>query len=103
MPNLKVYVDSFSIRHAFNKHGVKSKRVPKGEIPVCVFDILLLPDLIKKANVLKVEKDVIKISKNEFGLIGEIVCELRISRKKGNRIYLKTIYNKKKRLQSPFS
>lgn len=96
LKGFKVYVDNSAVRHAFKRHGVKSIEARNGRIPICVFDVMLLPELIKEGELIEITESSLVISKNKFGIIGDIICELRISNKKGRRIYLKTMFNKKR-------
>lgn len=92
----EILLDSFAVRHSFNRHGVKSPGVKRGQMPICVFDVLLLPELLKVADIIAVTQETILLSKKGFGTIGEIVLEIRISNRKGQRLYIKTMYNKKR-------
>lgn len=91
----KIYVDSSALRHSFNKHGIKSINVKNGATPLCPFDLMYLPDMIQTGKVVGFKNDCLEIERNSFGVIGGIVLELLISNKKGNRLYLKTMYNTK--------
>lgn len=95
--HIEFFIDSYSIRHAFKKHGVKSKN----DLPICVFDILLLPTILRNGHVVRTDDQALVVSKNKFGLIGEIVFEFISSTRKGNKYHLKTMYNKKRAVK-PF-
>lgn len=89
--NIDFFIDSYAVRHSFNKHGVKTK----SHLPICVFDVMYLPQILNTGKVIRTDEDVIVISKNNFGTIGEIVFEF-IKNKRGNKYHLKTMYNKKR-------
>jgi phage-Barnase-EndoU-ColicinE5/D-RelE like nuclease3 len=99
-----ILITSYGVRHAFKKHGIKSVSVKNGEIPICVFDIILLPQIIKEGTLREnQDKSSLILVKQNFGILGEIVFEFVISKYKGNRLVLQTIYNKKRSNKLPLS
>lgn len=93
----KIFIDSFSLRHSFNKHGVKSISAKNGAIPLCPFDLMYLPNIIQTGKILEFKDDCILIEKDNIGIIGGVACEFRVSSKRGKRLYLKTMYNIKRK------
>lgn len=89
--NIDFLIDSYAVRHSFKKHGVNSK----SHLPICVFDIMYLPQILRSGKVVRTDTDVIVVSKNNFGIIGEIVFEF-IKNKRGDKYHLKTMYNKRR-------
>jgi len=95
--NCNVYIDSYAVRHSLNKHGLTSVKIQDGVIPLCPFDLIFIPDLLQNGQVVAFEKDCLTIKRDGLGVYGGIVCEVRMSMRKGTRVYLKTMYNIKKK------
>jgi len=93
----KVYVDSSALQHSFKKHGVNSIMAKNGALPLCPFDLMFLPDLIQTGRIIEVNKNGFLIEKTNTGVIGGIFCTMRVSNRKGKRIFLVSMYNSKKK------
>ena len=70
--------------------------VQNGELPICIMDLLLFKTNIFSFDIIEQRVDSILFYKNQEQHVNVTICEIRKSKSKGKRLYLKTMYNRKR-------
>lgn len=93
---------SSAINHALNKHGRYSVDFKAGKVPVCIFNIIYIKEILFNFDNLQQsnkQKNAFILHKKQLGQNINVVIEILRKSKKGKRILIKTMYirsNKKK-------
>lgn len=96
LTDFRLFIDTSGINHTLNGHGFNSIVRKNGEVPICILDFIFLKFDVLEFDHIEENEDAIIFYKNKVRHLKVIVCEARVSNKKGKRLYLKTMYNKKR-------
>lgn len=99
-----VILTSSAINHALNKHGRYSIDFKVGKVPVCIFNIIYIKDVLfsfDKVELSDKEENTFILHKKQLGQNIHLVVEKTAGKRHGKRFIVKTMYtrsNKKKGL-----
>lgn len=96
------YIDTSTVRHIISKHGSVKKELSRGQIAINLDDFELIPKVLKNATkITYLGKNNLKQDSFEYQLelkdVYVVIEAVRISKRKGDRLYISTMYKKKKR------
>jgi hypothetical protein len=96
----KRFLDTSAIKHILSKHGSIKTEEKRGQIAINIDDFEQIPFYISNADSIeyvgknRLKQDVFKYTTNEENQI--IIIESVVLNKYGNKIYIETMYKKKK-------
>jgi phage-Barnase-EndoU-ColicinE5/D-RelE like nuclease3 len=96
----KRFLDTSAIKHILRKHGSIKTEEKRGQIAINIDDFENIPTYIANADLIEyvgknlLQQDVFKYTSQQNGLI--IIIESVVINKRGNKIYIETMYKKKK-------
>lgn len=96
----KRFLDTSAIKHILRKHGSIKTEEKRGQIAINIDDFEQIPFYISNADSIeyvgknKLKQDVFKYSMSEENQI--VIIESVVLNKYGNKIYIETMYKKKK-------
>lgn len=101
--NAEIFIDTSAIRHIINQHGSIKREEKRGQIAVNIDDFELLPEILSKATEITYKgKNNLKMDVFELRYKYEncyIVLEEVRENKRGNNIYISTMYKIKGKKQ----
>lgn len=96
LADFRLFIDTSGINHVLKRHGHDSNLARNGELPICIIDLMFFKSYIINFDFVEQNNDSLMLYKKQAKHINVTICEMRISNSKGRRLYLKTMYNKKR-------
>ena len=96
LTDFRLFIDTSGINHVLKRHGHDSDLAAHGELPICIMDLLFFKTYLLNFDFIEQNADSLMFYNNHVKHTNVTICEMRISDSKGRRLYLKTMYNKKR-------